>query len=227
MKRIYFNICFILMGSVASLSSCEENDFLKDLGEVGSDKVPFVTTSGISNLYAADDTILFNVYYWESDDNIAKLALGKGEQTDVAGNISLDDGGGPVSVDIAFMVEKEIGLEGAEITHDPLDYETARNAYNKSMSYHIGPEYQLLELEDPANLKSLEELAHAQQIKLTILDTLQQNGILVSTWEEVEDITTDIELKIESTLYFQMMVIDAKEEFNQSGVTAVKVGAIE
>ena len=227
MKKIYLYTCFIFIGLVASLTSCEENDPFKDLGEVVSDKVPFVTTSGILNLYAADDSVLFNVFYWAAKDNIEKLSLGKGEQVSVAGNILVDDGGGPVTVDIAFMIEKEIEQEGADIPHDPLDYETARNAYNKAMIYHIGPEYQLLELEDPANLGSIDDLAYAEEIKQNILDTLGLSGVQVASWEELGNITTGIALKIESTLSFQMLVIDAEGQYNQSAITAVKVGAIE
>jgi hypothetical protein len=227
MKNKYLHNCFVLLGLATFLFSCEKNDPFDELGKVVSDKVPFITTSGIQNLYAADDSILFNVYYWAIDDNIEKLALGKGERIDVAGNISLDDGGGPVSVDLTFVIEKEIAPEGTDIQHNPLDYETARNAYNKSMIYHISPQYQLLELEEAEQLASIDELAYAQEIKQNIVDTLQLNGIQISSWEELENITTGVTLKIESTLNFQMTVIDAQGEFNQSGITTVKVGAIE
>lgn len=214
------------MALVTSLASCEENDPFEELGEVVSGKVPFITTSGIQNLYAADDSILFNVYYWSAEDDIAKLALGKGEQVSIVGNITVDDGGGPATVAIDSLLEKEMTQEGADISHDPLDYETARNAYNKPMIFHIGPQYQLLELESPDSLGSLDEVVYSQEIKSLIIKTLEDNGVLVSSWAELAGMTTSIELVVESTLSFQVQVFDAEGESNYSSVTTVKVGAI-
>lgn len=227
MKKNYLYIWFVLAGLLATLSSCDENDPFNELGKVTSEKVPFVTTSGIENLYAADDTIFFNVFYWAAADNIDKLILGKGEIIEIAGSLSIDDGGGPVSVNIAFTIEKEMLQVGADIPHNPLDYETARNAYNRAMSYHIDPGYQLLELEDPANLAAIDAMAHALEIKQSILEIVHQNGVLASSWEELQQITMGVDLKLESTLTFQVIVADAGAQFNHSQVTAVKVGALE
>lgn len=215
------------MALATSLVSCEANDPFEDLGEVVSGKVPFITTSGIQNLYAADDSILFNVYYWSAEDDIAKLALDKGEQVSILGNITVDDGGGQVTVEISELLEKEIAQEGADIVHDPLDYETARNAYNKPLIFHIGPQYQLLELESPDNLESLDDVVYSQEIKSLILKALEDNGVLISSWAELEEITTAIELVVESTLSFQVQVFDAEGESNYSSVTTVKVGALK
>lgn len=226
MKNLYQYTCVILLVLAASLVSCEENDPFEELGEVVSGKVPFITTSGIQNLYAADDSILFNVYYWSAEDDIAKLALGKGEQVSIVGNITVDDGGGPTTVEIASLLENEIMQEGADITHDPLDYETARNAYNKPMIFHIGPQYQLLELESPDQIEGLDNVVYSQEIKSLIIQALEENGVLISSWAELEGMTTAIELVLESTLSFQVQVFDAEGESNYSSVTTVKVGAI-
>lgn len=227
MKNKYLHTCFVFLGLLAFLSACEKNDPLTELGKEVSNKVPFVTTSGIQNLYAADDTVLFRVYYWSASDNIDKLVLSKGEVINASGNLVVDDGGGPVTVNIAFEMEKEMQQEGTDIAHDPLDYETARNAYNKAMSYHIDPQYQLLELEDPEELGAIDALANSQEIKENIVKALQDNGVIISAWEEIHNITTGIALKIESTLSFQMQVIDAVGQHNVSAVTTVKVGALD
>lgn len=226
MKNLYKYTYLIIVGLAATLVSCDENDPFEDLGKQVTDKVPFVTTSGIQNLYPADDSILFNVYYWAIEDDLEKLALLKGEKVTLTGSLSVDDGAGPVTIDLNSLVETEIEQEGEAIQHDPLDYETARNAYNKRMLYRIPQMYQLLEIEDTSMLNEIDEVVHSEQVKAAIIETLSNNGIEVS-WEGLADITTAIDLAIESTLIFQMRVYDKDGLYNESAVTEAKIGALE
>lgn len=217
-----------MLFAISTLFSCEENDPLSELGKVTSEKAPFVTIANMQALYPAEDSILYNVFYWTIDDDIDKLALLKGETVLLKGSLTVDDGAGPVTVEIDTIFEAELVQEGADLAHDRLDYETARNAYNKAMIYEIPSAFQLIKIEDPTAeaFVKVDEHAYAPAVKSTILNALKNKGVVV-TWENLPGITDEVALAVESTLSFQMRVYNKKGVYNDSPVRNVKVGALE
>lgn len=229
------------MLSATALLSCEKNDPFDELGEVvGEGKVPFVTIANMSAAYSAGDTIDYNVFYWAAADDIDRLALRRGEVAALKGSLTIDDGAGPIMVELDTLFENEVSQLGDDLTHDPLDYETARNAYNKFMDYKISPEYQLLAVEyeqeesGPDEQAEMEEalvkvnsLAFSQEVKTAILTKLKTNGARSDlSWEDLDELITSIDLSIESTLVFQVRVYNEKGGFKDSAVRNVAVGTL-
>ncbi len=217
-----------MMASATALFSCEKNDPLAELGTVvGEHKVPFVTLSGVQALYPAGATIEYNVLYWTINDDIQKLVLMRNEMVSLTGTFKVDDGGGEITVPISTIIETEMAQFGDDLAHDPLNYETARNAYNKAMQYPIPAAYQQLKIKDGEldKLATFNELAYAAELKQAILEALAANGVSTS-WEDLPAIITAIDLTAESVLNFQMRVYNANG-FNDSPIRSVKIGALE
>lgn len=253
MKTLHKHIWALMMLSATVLCACEKNDPFADLGEVVSeDKVPFVTIANMSSVYPAGETMDYNVYYWSAADDIDRLAVGRGEQTRLKGSLTIDDGAGAIEVGLDTLFETEIAQLGEELKHDPIDYETARNAYNRFMQYEVSPEYQLLEMEfgdededeedseeeeptalSPEEKAELEEalakvdiLVFSEEIKAAILERLKTNGARADlNWEGLGDVITSIDLSIESALIFQVRVYNEKGEYRDSAERSVAVGA--
>lgn len=241
MKTLHKYFWGLMMLSATALLSCEKNDPFAELGEVvGEGKVPFVTIANMGGAYPAGDTIDYNVFYWSTADDIDRLALRRGEMAALKGSLTIDDGAGAINVELDTLFENEISQLGADLTHDPLDYETARNAYNKFMGYTISPEYQLLEVEyaqeesgdeEQAEMKealaTVNGLAFSEELKTAIMAKLKANGARSDlSWENLGDVVTSIDLAIESTLTFQVRVFNEKGGFKDSAVRNVAVGAI-
>lgn len=228
MNTISKNIWLFMLISAGAFFSCEENDPLSEMGTITTEKVPFVTISGMRSLYPAGDSIIYNTFYWTIDDDIDKLALLRGEQVIVEGSLTVNDGAGDVTVEISELFEAEIEQEGADLQHDELDFETARNAYNKPLLYEVPSKYQLFKIEeaDEEAYAKVSELAYSEEIKAAILEKLNNKGVFVS-WDELAGITEDVNLKIESTLSFQVRVFNKKGHYNESPVRNVKIGAIK
>jgi hypothetical protein len=244
MKILHKYTWGLMMLSALALLSCEKNDPFAELGQVVSqDKVPFVTIANMSAAYPAGETINYNVYYWSVADDIDELALKRGEMLRLKGSLSIDDGAGEIEVALDEVFETEVAQLGDNLTHDPMDYETARNAYNRFMEHKISPEYQLLEIEfgeeestglSPEekaemeeSLAKVNELAFSQEVKTAILEELKANGARAElSWEDLKDVITSIDLAMESTLIFQVRVYNEKGEYKDSTVRNVAVGAI-
>lgn len=228
MKIISKNIWLFMLISAGAFFSCEDNDPLSEMGNITSEKVPFVTISGMRSLYPADDSIVYNAFYWTINDDIDKLAFLRGEQVIVVGSLTVNDGAGDVTVEIDELFEAEIEQEGADLQHNELDFETARNAYNKPLLYEVPAKYQLHKIEeaDEQAYAKVSELAYSEEIKAAILENLNSKGVFAS-WDELSDITEEVNLKIESTLSFQVRVYNRKGFYNDSPVRNVKIGALK
>jgi hypothetical protein len=228
MNNISKNIWLFMLLSAGAFFSCEDNDPLSEMGNVTTEKVPFVTISGMRSLYPAGDSILYNTFYWGINDDIDKLALLRGEQVIVKGSLTVNDGAGDVTVQIDELFEAEIEQEGADLQHDELDFETARNAYNKPLLYEVPSKYQLYKIEeaDEEAYAKVSELAYSDEIKTAILQELANNGVVV-TWDGLADITEAVNLQIESTLSFQVRVFNKKGFYNDSPVRNVKIGGLK
>jgi hypothetical protein len=228
MNNISKNIWLFMLLSAGAFFSCEDNDPLSEMGNVTTEKVPFVTISGMRSLYPAGDSILYNTFYWGINDDIDKLALLRGEQVIVKGSLTVNDGAGDVTVQIDELFEAEIEQEGADLQHDELDFETARNAYNKPLLYEVPSKYQLYKIEeaDEEIYAKVSDLAYSDQIKAAILAQLKENGVDVS-WENLAGITEAVNLQIESTLSFQVRVFNKKGFYNDSPVRNVKIGGLK
>lgn len=250
MKILHKYIWALMMMSATVLCSCEKNDPFSELGEVVSQgKIPFVTIANMSGTNPAGETIEYNVFYWSAADDLDKLSPRRGEMLSLKGSLSIDDGAGIITVELDDLFEREVAPLGSDLTHDPLDYETARNAYNRFMEHEISAEYQLLEIafgesqgaeeeestglspEEKAEMQEalakVDQLAFSQDIKAAILELLKANGASSAmSWEDLGEVITSIDLAMESTLIFQVRVYNVKGEFKDSALRNVAVGAL-
>ena len=229
MKMKIFNkyTWIIGMAVFATLASCEMNDPLEDLGqEVGN--VPFVALSGLRDLYPAGDDMIFNINYWSKYDDPQSLALLMEENVVLKGSLTVDDGGGNTTVNFNNESFKtELRKVGEDINHNPLDYETALNAYNKRMVIFIDPQFQMVSIKDAEEeaLNSISDVARSEDIRSAIISKLESVGVQTS-WAELSDIITEIDLAVESTLGLKIRVYNTAGRYNETTLRNVTVGSL-
>ncbi|MGF1638688.1 MAG: hypothetical protein ACFCUU_16535 [Cyclobacteriaceae bacterium] len=215
------------MAVLATLASCEMNDPLEDLGqEVGN--VPFVALSGLRDLYPAGDDMIFNINYWSKYDDPQSLALLMEENVVLKGSLTVDDGGGNTTVNFNNESFKtELRKVGEDINHNPLDYETALNAYNKRMVIFIDPQFQMVSIKDAEEeaLNSISDVARSEDIRSAIISKLESVGVQTS-WAELSDIITEIDLAVESTLGLKIRVYNTAGRYNETTLRNVTVGSL-
>ncbi|TRX48612.1 hypothetical protein FNH22_28885 [Fulvivirga sp. M361] len=222
-KRFIYIPLFLMLAGL--ILACSENDPISELGE-SKGKVPFVRLSSVNSLYSAGDTINYSALYWTDRDDVQSLSIILGDQTQLSGTISVDDGAGEVSLTLDTLFVTELALQD-DLEHDPLDYRTSLNQYVRSLTFTIPAKYQLWEISETENdaFLKVNELSFSSEIQSLILTRLQQSGVS-TTWDDLAGITTAVELKIESTLNLRARVHDQGGNFNESSVSDARIGAL-